>query len=90
MAKIFLLMFVWGPALVGFALGWLIRHPRDWSGPAVVAPLGLLVTALTYRWGLRRLPNVPGELKPVFVAAMIGSALVGVVIFAMLVFGIIG
>ena len=90
MAKIFFLLFVWGPALAGFSAGWLFRHPDDWSGPAVVGPAGLLLTALTYRWGLRRLPAVPAEERPFFVAGMIAGALVGVLVFAMLALRIIG
>lgn len=90
MVKLYVLMFVWGPALLGFALGWLVRHPDDWSGPAVVAPVGLVLTVITYRWGLRRRATLPSDLQPVHLAAMIASAGVGVVLFAMLALGIIG
>ena len=85
-----MLLFVWGPALLGFALGWLLRHPDDWTGPAVVAPVGLAITVLTYRWGLRRRPTLPSDLQTVYLAAMIASAAVGVVVFVMLALGIIG
>jgi hypothetical protein len=89
-AKVFFLLFVWGPALIGFSLGWWIRHPSDWSGPAVIGPVGLAITALTYRWGLRRLPGMPGEQRPFFLAGMIAGALVGALVCGMLVLGVIG
>lgn len=88
--KLFVLLFVWGPALLGFALGWLVHHPSDWSGPAVVAPLGALLTFVSYRSGLRRLATLSTELRPVVLGAMIASALVGVMIFGMLAFRVIG
>lgn len=90
MAKLFLLAFVWGPALLGFSLGWLIPHPEDWTGPAVVAPLGVIITIFTYRWGIRRARSGDRQLRIYFAAGMIASALVGVMIFLMLAFGIIG
>ena len=90
MAKVYFLVFVWGPALVGFSLGWLVRHPRDWTGPAVIAPIGALLTALTYRWGLRRVRTLADAQRPFFLAGMIAGGLLGVVLFAMVVSGIIG
>ena len=89
-AKVYFLVFVWGPAALGFSLGWLVRHPHDWTGPAVIAPVGALVTALTYRWGLRRVQTVSDETRPFFLAGMIAGALLGVVLFGMLVLGMIG
>lgn len=90
MAKLFLLAFVWGPAMLGFSLGWLIPHPEDWTGPAVVAPVGIVITLLTYRWGIRRTRTMDSHLRIYFSAGMIAGALVGVMIFLMLAFGIIG
>jgi len=90
MAKLFTLMFVWGPALLGFALGWLIPHPDDWTGPAVVAPLGALITLLTYWTGVTRYRQADDRLKPYYVIGMSAGALIGVVIFLMLAFGVIG
>jgi hypothetical protein len=88
--KIFVLMFVWGPAIVGFSLGWLVHHPTDWTGPAVMAPLGALLTFVTYRWGTRRLSTASADLRPLFLGGMVAGALVGVVVFGMLTLGIIG
>jgi hypothetical protein len=90
MAKIFLLLFVWGPALVGFSLGWVIRHPNDWTGPAVMGPLGGLLSFFTYRWGWRRLRTISADLKPYFIAAMIAGAVTGAMVLGMLVLGLIG
>lgn len=81
MAKLFVLIFVWGPAFLGFSLGWLVAHPDDWSGPAVIAPVAGVITAITYRWGVRRQRSLSPEVRPLFVAAMVASALVGVVLF---------
>lgn len=90
MGKAFTLLFVWGPAMVGFALGWLIPHPDDWTGPAVIAPLGLVLTGATYRWGFAKYRSVPDQIRPHYIAGMITGGLVGVMIFAMLALRIIG
>jgi hypothetical protein len=90
MTKIFFLLFVWGPAMVGFSLGWVIRHPHDWTGPAVVGPLGAVLSLVTYRWGLRRLPTLSEQLRPYFISAMIAGGLLGLVICGMLLLGVIG
>lgn len=89
MTKLFFLMFVWGPAMLGFALGWLIPHPDDWTGPAVIAPLGALVTLVTYRAGIVRYRSVPEHLQLYYKAGMIAGALTGVVIFLMLALGVL-
>jgi hypothetical protein len=84
MTKITFLLFVWGPAMVGYALGWLVRHPHDWTGPAVVGPVGLLLGLFTYRWGLKRRKDLRGDEAQVFTAGMIAGASMGVVIFGLL------
>jgi hypothetical protein len=88
--KIVSLIFVWGPALLGFSLGWRLRYPTDWTGPAVMAPIGALLTCFTFRWGVRRMPSTSASMRPLFAGGMIAGALLGVVIFGMLAFGIIG
>jgi hypothetical protein len=88
--KLFVLLFVWGPALLGYALGWLVHHPSDWSGPAFIALLGALLTFVSYRSGLRRLGTLSRELRPVVIGAMIASAVIGVMIFGMLALRVIG
>ncbi|MBK6575385.1 MAG: hypothetical protein IPG17_04095 [Sandaracinaceae bacterium] len=89
MGRLFTLMFVWGPAMLGFALGWLVAHPHDWTGPAVVAPLGALVTLLSYRAGLARYRRAHADLQPYYVVGMSAGALTGVMVFIMLAFGIL-
>jgi hypothetical protein len=89
MAKLFLLMFVWGPTMVGFSLGWLVVHPEDWTGPTVMGPVGALISFFTYRAGLRRLPTTPEPLRPSLIAGMTAGAVVGVGVFGMLVSGIL-
>lgn len=89
MGRLFTLMFVWGPAMLGFALGWLVVHPHDWTGPAVIAPLGALVTLLTYRWGLARYRASNGHLRQYYVVGMAAGAGVGVMLFVMLVLGVL-
>jgi hypothetical protein len=90
MKKLFFLIFAWGPAMVGFSLGWLLRHPTDWTGPAVIAPLGALLTLATYRWGARRLLTLSPHIRPLFVGGMVAGALLGLVVFGMLAVGVIG
>lgn len=88
--KIFFLLFVWGPALLGFSLGWLIRHPEDWTGPAIVGPAGALLTMLTFAWGAKRVRTLGEPVRHTFLGAMIAAAAVGLVILAMLAFRLIG
>ena len=90
MAKLFSLMFVWGPAMVGLSLGWLIPHPDDWTGPAVLGPVGVVVTALTYRVGLVRYRTADARVRPYCVIGMSAGALTGVALFLMLALGFIG
>ena len=87
--RLLALVFFPGPALVGFSLGWLVHHAREWTGPAVMAPVGLAVTGLTYGWGRRRLASADPGLRPVFLAVMIAAPIVGVIIFGMLAFRVI-
>ena len=84
--RVLFLVFVWGPAMLGYSLGWLVHHPHDWTGPAVMAPLGALLTALTYRWGLRRLRNGADDegFRDAFRAGMVSAAAVGIALFVML------
>jgi hypothetical protein len=89
--RVLFLVFVWGPALLGYSLGWLARHPHDWTGPAAIAPVGAVLTALTYRWGVRRFRGSDDVgFRDAFRAAMVAAASVGVAIFVMLVGGVIG
>ncbi|MCA9576774.1 MAG: hypothetical protein R3B40_09980 [Polyangiales bacterium] len=90
MAKLFFLMFVWGPAMLGFSLGWLVVHPDDWTGPAVVGPLGAIITLATYRAGLTRYRTASDRLRPYYVIGMTAGALMGVALFVMLAGGFIG
>lgn len=90
MLKIFALLFVWGPAFLGFALGWVIRHPQDWTGPALIAPVALALTIITYRWGLRKRSGMAGELRMLWTAGMAVGAAIGIMVFGMLVTGLIG
>jgi len=89
MAKLFFLMFVWGPAMVGFSLGWLIPHPDDWTGPAVLGPVGVLITGLTYRVGLARYHTADVHMRPYYVIGMSAGALTGVAVFLLLALGLI-
>lgn len=90
MSKLFFLVFAWGPAMLGFSLGWLIHHPADWTGPAVIGPLGAVLTFATYRWGFQKLKTVGPELRDYVLIGMISSALVGGAIFVMLGLRMIG
>ncbi|MCB9598195.1 MAG: hypothetical protein H6719_36110 [Sandaracinaceae bacterium] len=90
MAKLFFLMFVWGPAMLGFSLGWLVHHPTDWPGPAVIGPLGALVTAVTYSVGWRRLRVASDSTRQLLVIGMSAGALMGPTLFVMLALRLIG
>ena len=87
--KLVMLIFIWGPALLGFSAGWIIRHPDDWTGPAIIGPVGAIITYLTYRWGMRRLKTLSGEGRLLFIGGMSAGGAVGVVILLMLILRII-
>ena len=89
MAKATFLIFVWGPAMLGFSLGWLVHHPGDWTGPVVIAPLSGIVTFVSFRWGLKKREKLAETPRLYLEAGMASGALMGVVIFAMLVLGIL-
>ena len=89
MVKRYFFIFVWGPALLGFSLGWLVAHPEDWTGPATMVPVGVALTWLTYRWGWRKREALGSERSVELLAAMYGSPWVGVALFVMVAFGIL-
>jgi hypothetical protein len=90
MVKVYFLIFVWGPALLGISLGWLVAHPDDWTGPAVMIPVGAVVTWLTYRWGRRKGKALGLDQDVEFLAALYASPLLGVVLFVLFAFGVLG
>jgi hypothetical protein len=51
--KLFFALFALGPALFGFSAGYLLLHPAEWTGPAVVLPASAALTAATHLWGGR-------------------------------------
>ena len=89
MAKILFLVFVWGPALLGFSLGWLVAHPEDWTGPAVLIPLSAAFSGATLWWGWRRRPDPDDPLAVSWCAALGASLTLGAVLFGMVAFGIL-
>ena len=89
MTKLYFLLFVWGPALLGFSLGWLVRHPSDWTGPAVMGPVGAVLSVATFRWGIKRQRTLTDQTRTLFLGGMIAAALVGVVVFGMLALSVI-
>jgi hypothetical protein len=90
MIKLHFLWLCWGPVLVGYALGWLVRHPRDWTGPVVIIPVGLAYGAVTYALAFKRLRRAKGRKRQALVAGMIAGALLGLLIFVMLASALIG
>lgn len=88
--KIWFLVFAWGPVLTGYSLGWVIRHPDDWTGPAVLGPAGLVLTVLTFRWGMKRRAGTTPALAMLMTGGMVAGALMGLAILCMLVFNVIG
>jgi hypothetical protein len=80
----------WGPVLLCFSAGWLVRHPDEWTGPAIIIPISLAYGAMTYTLAFRRLRTSIGSNKLDLIAAMIAGPLVGIVLAVMLVTGVIG
>jgi hypothetical protein len=84
MVKLHVLWLAWGPVLFCFAISWLVVHPHDWTGPAVVGPLSALYGVVSYRYAFRRLAmDTPDRIS--LLVAMIASPLVGVAVSVMIV-----
>lgn len=87
MIKLLFLFYAPGPTFLGFALAWLLKYPHDWTGPAVIIPVGLALiwwtqTAVT-RWLQRKLsPSFAVALS----ASRIGGALMAPIIFLLMYF----
>lgn len=77
MWKLHFLWLAWGPLMLSVSLAWLVRHPHDWTGPAVVAPLALLYGIGSYGYALRRMRRSPEEPQWSMVAAMILAPVIG-------------
>ncbi len=75
-----------GPAILGYALAYLLRHPHDWMGPAVVALPSLILTALTQTKGSEWLRKRVRLSLLELVALRVGGAVTGIVLFFLMYF----
>jgi hypothetical protein len=74
--------FALAPALFFYSLAYLIKHPADWTGPAVLLPVSLAVFVLTYFWGRRQARRETVRHRKVAIAAcQIGGIVTGLAIF---------
>ena len=84
MSKLFVLMFVWGPALTGYGLGWLVHHTDERIDATVVALVGVVLTWFTYRRGLQKRRAAAPRLRDYYTIGMASGAGIGLAIFVML------
>ena len=85
-AKILVIPFVIGPALFFYGVAYWLRKPEDWSGPAVVISIGLLLTVFSQWLGLKKIRAAEeGDgkllLEATRIAGLVGGVVVGVVVF---------
>ena len=79
-----------GPAIFGFSLAYLLRHPEERIGPAIVMPLSLIFTVVVHYVGYLKLER--GRDAPLCLVSRItryGGLLLGLVAFLMGYFGVL-
>ncbi len=76
-----------GPALLSVCVVYWVRHPEDWTGPALVAPLFLMLTVLAQAFTWKLALKAEGTMRTVLIASQIGGLALGVVIGLMLYLG---
>ncbi len=85
--KLLFIFYALGPALLGYALAWLLKYPHDWTGPAVVIPLSLALTWLTQTAGTRCLRRtIPFSFDKTLTATRIAGAAMGPLLFFLMYF----
>ena len=88
--RLFFVFYAIGPAMLGYALAYLLHHPDDWTGPAVIIPLGAALTVWVYRAGTRWLRSkVRPDRQFVVTLSQFGGAATGVIIFLLMYFVLI-
>lgn len=87
MIRLLVIAYLIGPALFFYSIAYLLVHPQEWTGPAVIAPLGLLMTLLSQALGLRELRRCKDTVRrTALLATQIGGPVGGLVIGLMVYF----
>lgn len=76
-----------GPALLSVCVVYWVRHPEDWTGPALVAPLFLMLTLLSQAFTFKLAHRSEGTMRTILIASQIGGLALGVVLGLMLYLG---
>ncbi len=90
MIDLHVLWLCWGPVLLSFSVAWLIRHPDDWTGPAIIIPVSIVYCAVTYIWAFRWLRTASAANRRDLMGGMIVGPLVGLVLAVLLLTGVLG
>jgi hypothetical protein len=70
-----------GPVAFFYALAYLLKNPADWTGPAVLLPLSLLVTIATQALGLRWIRRASSKSRRGFlIAVQLDGLVIGVAV----------
>ena len=75
--KFIIPFFAIGPALLSFSLAYLALHPEDWTGPAVIGPIALILTIITHSIGFKKYKSLFG----LQLGSLIGGLAVGPMLY---------
>ncbi|MBI2339658.1 MAG: hypothetical protein HYU99_04740 [Deltaproteobacteria bacterium] len=89
LVKLFVVLHLIGPALLFYSIAYFFARPDDWTGPAVMIPVGLIITLLAQYFGLKRIRK---ETKTYWrivligtqIAGPVGGVIIGVMIYLLL------
>jgi len=78
---ILFVFFALGPAAFFYSLAYLLKRPSEWQGPAILLPIGVLVTVVTQKTGLKWQRRRGGRIdRTVVIASQVGGIVMGVVV----------
>ena len=52
--KFLFIIFVIGPAITFYSISYLLLNPDDWTGPAIIIPVGLIATVVSQYFGVKK------------------------------------
>jgi hypothetical protein len=85
--RLLFVIFALGPAMFFYSLAYLMKHPADWMGPAVLLPVSLAASLLAHLLGLRWIRRETVQRRrTVLVASQLGGIVTGIAVFIMILY----